>query len=107
MPLCLAQFSCWITLPQASPPHRWTLFYLAPGMRAHIISVQSLRVCHQQLSLRTFLGVNTVPGTGAEGTKAEHAQVLAYLRIRSCGVAPCHPCLPLGHLSQDPLETVG
>lgn len=33
--------------------------------------------------------------------------VPTYLRIHSCGVAPCRPCLPLDHPSQDPLGTEG
>lgn len=50
------------------------------------------------------------PGAEAERNLLGRGQqdpgaLLAYLMIRSCGVAPCRPCLPSGRPSLDPLGT--
>lgn len=50
------------------------------------------------------------PGAEAERSLLAKGQQdpgasLAYLMIRSCGVAPCRPCLPSGRPSRDPLGT--
>lgn len=48
-------------------------------------------------------------GPGAEAKRRHPGRAgrgqQAHLRIRSCGVAPCRPCLPSGLLSLDPSET--